>query len=318
MRDIAVLHLLVRAAFALILLVTSLPVNADNVQADRERFLDLAKRGWVYDLRRTMLGRDLSVPLAIHGRNFLGSTLCLVGEVPNQASQQVLDVFFDLHAAIFEVKQDRLYAGRDVETCPKDSAIVLRFYSGHGSDDDLTSDIAWLNEKYRLGLRPRRSFMVSSPAMAQTFFGHAGTATHIMVEQNRARNDPMLEAYYKSILIEELFQAFSFGMDLLVFTPNPSFSSKLQEALQRLPHMSWATDKFKRNLLASNPKALCFFDVFMLVAIAKSSVEQTVEPEFLAFIKTHYETLLEHASGFFERSEFAHIIDPICQPWQYD
>lgn len=287
---------------------------ATAADADRASFVELAKRGWNYELRTTMIGRDMSIPVHINGRDLAGSSLCLVGERPHPASLEIINAFRDLAHHVFGKPLTMRYAGRSAGMCGAGRTVVLRLYSGYPPNGDLSNDLRWMNQTYQLGLPARRSYAASSPAMAQTFFGRRGQGTHIMVQQPALNRLGALEAvFYKSILIEELFQSFTFGMDILLFDRAASFQSKLQELPVNLNRMNWGSRAFMRALVSANPPGLCAFDVFMLHAVAQAPVDQTVEPAFIEFIDAEYDALLSQAQETMTDPRFAAIFAPGCQ-----
>ena len=55
------------------LLVGPLQAAGDLQSADKASYLQLARQGWSYQLRTTMLGRDLSIPVDINGKRLSGA-----------------------------------------------------------------------------------------------------------------------------------------------------------------------------------------------------------------------------------------------------
>lgn len=287
---------------------------ATTAVADRASFVDLAKRGWNYELRTTMVGRDMSIPVHIHGRDLAGSSLCLVGEEPHPASLEIINTFRALALHVFGKPLTMRYAGRSAVQCGAGRTVVLRLYSGYPPNNDLSNDLHWMNQTYQLGLPTHGAYTATSPAMAQTFFGRRGQGTHIMVKQPAFDRLGALEKqFYKSILIEELFQSFTFGMDILLFDRAADFQSKLQELPTHLYRMNWESRTFMRALLRSNPPALCAFDVFMLHAVAQAPVDQTVDPAFIDFIDAEYDSLIAQAQETMTNPRFATIFAPGCR-----
>jgi hypothetical protein len=299
----------------LLILCLTLFWTAGAALADKALYLDLAKRGWSYQLRTTMIGRDLSIPVHINGRDLAGSALCIVGEPPHPRSLEVINVFRELAQHTFGKVLTMRYAGTDVDLCGSGRTVVLRLYSGYPPNAALSADLAWMNRMYQLGLPDGRQYAAASPAMAQTFFGRRGQGTHIMVKQP-ARDvlDPMAQAFYASILIEELFQSFTFGMDILLFDRSASFQSKLQEMPLNVQRMPWESRGFMRALLSSNPARLCAFDIFMMHAVAQSPADQTNDPLFIDYIDRHYDALLAQASDTLADPRFARVVDRQCRP----
>ncbi|WP_299964110.1 hypothetical protein [uncultured Roseobacter sp.] len=298
----------------LIVLFACLWVQALPALADRTAYLDLARKGWNYQLRTTMIGRDLSIPVHINGRDLAGASLCLVGERPHANSLEVINAFRDLAAHVFGKPVTMRYAGGEAALCGSGRTVVLRLYSGHPPNQALSADLSWMNGIYDLGLPARRFFVATSPAMAQTFFGRRGQGTHIMVKQPRPGQVGGLErSFYRSILVEELFQSFTFGMDILLFDRAAAFQSKLQERPMVLDRLPWESRDFMRALLRSNPAGLCAFDLFMMHAVAEAPVDQTVEPAFIEYIDREYDALLRRAEETMADGRFAPLVAPGCQ-----
>ncbi|WP_298976778.1 hypothetical protein [uncultured Roseobacter sp.] len=284
------------------------------VAADRVAYIDLARRGWNYELRTTMLGRDLSIPVHINGRDLAGASLCIVGERPHPNSLEIINAFRDLAAHVFGKPLTMRYAGQDANGCGSGRTVILRLYSGHPPNQALSADLRWMNSVYQLGLPAQGYYAATSPAMAQTFFGRRGQGTHIMVKQPGLKHLGVLErSFYTSILVEELFQSFTFGMDILLFDRSAVFQSKLQETPLNLQRLSWESRDFMRALLKSNPGGLCAFDVFMMHAVAEAPVDQTIEPGFIDYIDSAYDTLLAQAAETMGDARFAAIVAPGCQ-----
>ena len=284
-----------------------------SVLAEKATYLELARKGWNYHLRTTMVGRDMSIPVVIHGRSLSGAALCIVGEEPHAATLATLKPFLELLKHAFGKSVSMRYAGPTVQGCGSGRVVVLRLYSGFPPNRALSADIAWMNDAYALGLPKGRNYAVSSPAMAQTFFGRRGQATHIMVKQPAfERLGEVERAFFRSILIEELFQTFTFGMDILLFERGTPFTSKLQETPVNLSRLSWESREFMRALLRSNPNGLCRFDLFMLHAVARAPVTETVEPAFITFIEDEFDNLTEATNNTVSDPEFQVLLDPDC------
>lgn len=293
------------------LVVSSLlPVSAD----DKSDYVELARRGWNYELRTTMVGRDLSIPVHINGRDLAGASLCLVGERPHANSLEVIDAFRALSRHVFGKPLTMRYAGPDARHCGTGRTVVLRLYSGYPPNKGLSADLRWMDGLYQLGLPGHGDYAATSPAMAQTFFGRRGQGTHIMVQQPALATVGALErSFFTSILIEELFQSFTFGMDILLFDRAAPFQSKLQEKPLNLRRQPWASRDFMRALLASNPQGLCAFDIFMMHAVADAPVDQTNDPAFIDYIEREYDTLISRAADTMAQARFDIILAKGCQ-----
>tara|TARA_R110002126_G_scaffold9774_2_gene44042 strand:+ start:269072 stop:270043 length:972 start_codon:yes stop_codon:yes gene_type:complete len=286
---------------------------ATEGSADRARYIELARRGWGYELRTALPMRAFPAPVHINGRDLAGSSLCVVGERPHPSSLKTLNAFRALIAHTFGKPLTMRHAGRSAEQCGSGRTVILRLYSGFPPNRALTADLAWMNDVHVLGLPKGSYYTATSPAMAQTFFGKRGQGTHIMVKQPALPRPGTLEtAFYKSILIEELFQSFTFGMDIMLFDRAAAFESKLQETPVNLHRLSWESRDFMRALVNSNPDGLCFFDVFMLHAVAQAPVDQTVDPEFISFIDRAYDSLLMQTQDTVADPRFADLLAPGC------
>lgn len=289
-----------------------------QVSPSEQSYLALAKDGWGYELRTTMLGRNMAIPVVINGRIFAGAALCIVGEKPNPETAAVLTAFQRLITDVYGKPMLMRYAGESSRFCGSRRTVILRLYSGAPPNQALSDDLNRMNSRYQLGLPPERYYAASSPAMAQTFFGRRGQATHIMVAQSRGRLSDLEARYFKSILIEELYQAFSFGMDVLIFRRDAQFLSKLQELPVNVHRLPWRSSAFMRALLRSNPNRLCPFDVFMLHAVAQSPFEQTNDPRFLDYIATHFQELEQSAADTLATPGLDVILDPQCGAFSED
>src|SRR6056297_1285871 len=283
--------------------------------ADKAQYLDMARRGWSYELRSTMVGRDMSIPVHINGRDLKGAQICLVGEPPTEGSRAVLEAFRALLEHVHGVSAPLREAGEDITACDTGRLVVLRLYSGLPPNRALGRDLAWMDRVYELGLPSRHVWAASSPAMAQTFFGRKGSGTHVMVQQAASGGDgPLDQKYFRSLLVEELFQTFTFGMDILHLDAQEPFLSKLEENPLRLRHVAWGSRGFKSAMLSSNPPALCAFDIFMLHAVADAPVEQTTTPDFISYINENFAPLQARTEATLGEPRFAPVLDPACAP----
>lgn len=297
----------------LVLILKILALGVAPLYAEQSQYTDIARQGWTYELRTTMVGRDLGIPVHINGRTLAGASLCIVGDRPHQQTLETLATFAKLIKHTYGRALPMRYAGDTAEKCGVSRTIVLRLYSGFPSNAGLSADLGWMNSVYQLGLPRKRFYAATSPAMGQTFFGRRGQGTHIMVKQPAHQSTSPLEmGFYRSILIEELFQSFTFGMDILLFDRSAKFTSKLQETPINLRRLSWDSEAFMQALLNSNPRGLCPFDVFMLHAVARAPVEQTIEPRFITFIEEEYETLLAMADATMSDPAYDTLIAKDC------
>ena len=298
----------------LIIAAFCLSAMASWAAPDRDAFLDMARKGWIYELRTTMIGRDMSIPVRINGQALVGAAICVVGERPHPQVKDDLNTFRALMAEVTGKPLPMRYAGVSARQCGAGRTVVIRLYSGRPPGRALTDDLMWMNDIYDFGLPKGRQYMAGSPAMAQTFFGRNGQGTHVMVKQPRRDSlSPVERDFYRSILIEELFQSFTFGMDILHFDREAAFLSKLEEYPVDLRYFPWDSVPFMEGLLGSNPRGLCPFDIFMLYAVADAPVKQTNETAFIDFIDAEYDDLLGRAQGVFDDARFDTILDPECR-----
>ncbi|WP_246107445.1 hypothetical protein [Puniceibacterium confluentis] len=282
--------------------------------ADRAAFLKLAKKGWVYELRTAIWKSDpLIPPIVINGRDLAGASLCVVGELPHPQTQAVLNTFRALMAEVFGKPLPLRYAGQGLEFCGTGRSVYLRLYSERPPHVAFNEDLRRMDEVFRFGLPSGREQFVASPAQAQTFFGRRGRTTHVMVMQPPPGETTELEAaFYASILIEELYQSFSFGMDILHFDREAAFLSKLEEFPVNLRHLPWGSAGYMQALLGSNPAGLCQFDVFMLHALAQAPVERTNSDAFLEFINSDFDRLEAVSDATLANPNYAPILDGAC------
>jgi hypothetical protein len=301
--------MVLRASFVTLLLCLPAPIVAQEAE-----WLDMARRGWSYELRETMVGRDLSIPVQISGRALARSDICVVGEAPRPETRAILDAFTALLGHV-HAHTPRLIAADGAQDCPETAQVLLRLRSGTGPETGITRDIAWMEARFALGLPPRHDWTATAPAMVQTFFGRRGAVTHILVEQAAGAGNATDARYFRSILIEEMFQAFTFGMDILHLDARTPYLSKLEERPLRMVRRPLpGTPEYRRALLASNPPALCPFDILMLHAVAEAPVTETNGPDFVAFIKAEFADLRARAEATMQDARFAPLLDPACRP----
>ncbi|SFB12165.1 hypothetical protein SAMN05421688_3050 [Poseidonocella pacifica] len=298
------------ALTVLFLLALSLSARAET---DRAVYLDLARKGWVYELRTAMWKRKSAVPIRINGRDMAGAALCIVGEPPHPQTRATLEEFGALMREIFGKTLPMRYAGNDLRLCGTGRSIYLRLYSGHAPRRAYNADLKTLDDSYLIGFAPGREYFVLSPAQAQTFFGARGRATHLLVKQPAAPGPTDLESqFFASILVEELYQSFTFGMDILHFDPEIAFASKLEEQPFDMRNLPWDSPVFMRALLRSNPSGLCRFDIFMMHALARAPVDRTNNPDFLSYIDAAFDDLLGKADETVARFAASSLLDRSC------
>lgn len=303
--------------FVYFCLILSLVATSSTVRAatHKDSYLDMARQGWSYELRTTMIGRDLSIPVHINGRDLAGASICMVGERPNARSLEVINAFRKLVAHVYGKPVPMRFAGNRAQDCGQGRIIVLRLYSGTPPNRALSDDLNWMNRTYQLGLPKDRFYAASSPAMAQTFFGRRGQGTHIMVQQTAVPGSDRLEnIFFRSILVEELYQSFTFGMDILQFDKQGPFYSKLQEVPLNLNRLPWGSRGFKRALLGTNPPGLCEFDILMMHAVAQAPVDETTMPVFIEFIDENFDDLVATTRTTMEDETYGIILDTDCRP----
>ncbi len=290
------------------------PGGATPALDDRDAFMALAKKGWVYELRTAMWKHDpLIPPIVINGRDLSGAALCVVGEPPHPRTRAVLDTFRALMADVFGKPLPLRYAGEGLDSCGTGRSVYIRLYSDRPPHVAFNADLRRMDEVFEFGLPGGREQFVMSPAQAQTFFGRRGRATHVLVKQPATGAPTELEsAFYASILIEELYQTFTFGMDILHFDRDAAFVSKLEEFPVNLRHLPWGSDQYMEGLLRSNPSGLCRFDVFMLHALAEAPVERTNSDAFLTYIDADFDRLETETDVTLSNPDYATILDADC------
>ncbi|MHA6264428.1 hypothetical protein ACXYMO_14585 [Arenibacterium sp. CAU 1754] len=299
-----------------VLVILAFAGAAVSVGAGTERsvFIDMARKGWVYELRSAMWRRDPDrPPVRINGRDMAGAALCVVGERPHFQTARVLETFSALMTQTFGKPVPMRYGGTDLSGCGTGRIVYLRLYSGRTPHRAFNDDLRKMDAVYGIGLPANRDQYVMSPAQAQTFFGRYGRTTHLLVKQAAAAvPTPLEQRFFTSILIEELYQSFTFGMDILHFDRHAAFLSKLEEMPLNLRNLPWDSTQFMEGLLRSNPGGLCPFDVFMLHALAHSPLEQSNTPDFLGFIETEFDDLLRRTNVTVAQVGLAPILDPAC------
>lgn len=281
---------------------------------DHDTFLEFARRGWYYELRSAMWRRTPDMPpIVIHGRALSGAALCIIGEPPHPATAEILKTFSDLMLDVSGKPVPMRHAGPDLDQCGTRRTVYLRLYSGARPHREYNRDIRRLNAIYGLGFRKGRNHTLLSPGQAQTFFGQRGQVTHIAIKQpDVATPTALQERFFSSILVEELYQSFTFGMDILHFDPKVAFVSKLEEIPANLMMSDWDSEAYMEGILRSNPDGLCLFDVFMLHAVATAPVERTNDQEFLDFIAGNFAILMGRTERSWRRLAGNRIIDPTC------
>lgn len=302
-------HLPLILSFTLIAVLLS----AKLAHAGKNDYLNIVRQGWGYELRTTVVRRNTAIPVHINGRDLAGASLCLIGERPHAQTLIVLNAFRDLLKHSYGAAVPMRFAGPSAESCGSGRTVVIRLYSGYPPNREFSSDLEWMNKVHLLDLPVGRKYLVTTPGMAQTFFGRRGQGTHIIVLQPAHQHlNPLEAAFHKSILIEELFQSFTFGMDILVLDRTSAFLSKLQEIPFNLHRLPWKSHEFMRAFLRSNPGGLCAFDVFMLHAVSRAPVDQTTDPGFLDYIDHRYDHLWQITDKTLQDPSFSILFDDRC------
>lgn len=281
----------------------------------RDGYLDLARQGWVFEYNTSIRRRDPSLPrVIINSREIATGPVCVIGETPHPKTRATIEAFDRLLQSIFGREQAFHFGGSAVASCGRPFKSYIRLYSDPPPLRAFNADLRDLDQLYKIGFPKSRTHAIRSPAQAATYFGRLGTTAHVLVKQPNAHSTPLDMIFHRSILIEELFQVFTFGLDILIFDPNAQFSSKLQELPINLRGLRWDSPKFKTGILRSNPAALCLFDAFMLHALATTSLKTTNSEDLLTDIDARFEDLLDLARTTLAQQEFASIFDPDCAP----
>ncbi|QHQ36516.1 hypothetical protein [Algicella marina] len=297
----------------LFLSLASAFAGAAAAEPDKEAFLSLAQKGWVYELRSSVLRRDASMPpVRLDSKKIAQGSVCLIGEKPHNETRATLATFDRLLRNIFNRSEGFLSSGADASACGP-AQTYIRLYSGRPPFIAYNRDLRWIDETFDIGLPKDRDHRIFSPAQAITYFGRKGTAVYLLVKQPRGPEPSELERrFYRSILTEELFQAFSFGVDILVFEPTGPFLSKIQETPVNLRHMNWNDPRYMEGMLSSNPGGLCEFDLFMLHALARTRLTSSNSPAFLQYISDRFTDLEEMAHRTLADGIADEIVDPEC------
>ena len=306
-------QILFRIVLAIALLAASL-ARADSAPHDRADVLALAQRGWVFDFRSSLFRRDPDLPpVRFDARTTARGSICIFGETPHPLSREVIGAFEALLVDLFARSAPIIFAGRGIADCPARQRIYLRLYSGAPPAGDFNRDLRELDRAFGIGLPRDRPERISSPAQAIGFFGRRGDTAHMLVRQPPpGATGPLERTFHISILLEELFQVVSWGVDILKFDREARFMSKLQEYPTNLRHLSWEAPDYMRALLASNPNALCPFDIFMLHALAASDLDTVNTPALLGHLEAGFDALKARAEATVADPRFAILIDGSC------
>lgn len=287
---------------------------AEADRPTRQDYLSLAEKGWVFEFRSSLMRRDGDLPsIQFNAKKIAASPVCIFGAVPRPETQNVLTQFHRLLGQTFAPRAPFSYAGRMISDCAPHQRIYLRIYEGYPPTDIFNMDLRWLDAQFGIGLPKGRSEKVRSPAQGIGYFGRKGDVTHLLINQSdRADPTQLQREFYRSILVEELFQTVTYGLDILKFNAEAPFLSKLQEFPTNLTHIGWGTERYMRGLLSSNPKGLCGFDVFMLHALAQMTLESSNSQAFLDFIDMRFDDLLARTQMTLSSPSFTLLLDRSC------
>lgn len=287
---------------------------ADASEVQRDDFLAVAKKGWVFELRTNVRRRNPNLPeIRINSRDIADGSVCLIGEPMHPQTKFVISSFQALLRDVFDRDSQFEQGGKNIQSCHSNTRTFIRFYSRLAPVRDYNLDLQALDRVHQIGLPHDRLQPITSPAQASTYFGKRGARVHVIVMQPSTSDLSELQRdYFASILVEELFQAFTFGIDILKFDRDAPFLSKLQEHPENLSALAWGSVEFMKRLLSSNPNGLCAFDIFMLHALAQTTLENVNTEMFLAFVEQEFNGLLGLAKATLSKAEYANILDKNC------
>ncbi len=273
----------------------------------------LAERGWKYEYRGSFRRQVASLPPShLLAKTMPARGVCLLGDDPHPLTRQTLMGFRALIGSMFDEVGGLKTKARTVADCPPQSSVFIRLYSRRLPDAAFNQDLQDLNQKFEIGMT-NQAQTILSPAQAVTFFGKAGQVTHIiMLQPHRPKLSPLQERFYRSIFIEELYQTYSFGIDVFKATRGGPYSSKLQESFTNLQGLRWTSKRYMEGLLSSNPAGLCQFDALMLQAILQVPNAAASSGQFIAFIKTRFEHLSAAAQNTIATPGMAALFDDTC------
>lgn len=282
--------------------------------ADKAAYLSLARQGWVFEMRSTLLRRDPALPsVRFDAKAAARGAICVYGAPPRPATRALLGAFDQLLRDLFDRTAPMTFAGAGIEDCPEKARIYLRLYRGDPLIGVFNDDLRRLDRIFGIGLPDDRLQQILSPAQASGFFGRGGDVAHILAPEGGPGPATELEAAFRrSTLLEELFQVVSFGVDIPVFDRDRVLISKLQEHPVYLKHLRWRSPAYMEGLLGSNPGALCAFDVFMLHALAASPFDSSNSEGFITFIDGAFDDLAARAAATMAAPRLAVLFDPAC------
>jgi len=283
-------------------------------QPTRADYLTLVRSGWVFDLHSARMRRDPTLPpVRFDSVEVAKGEICLFGETPHALSRDVMASFTALLREVYDRQLDVTFAGENIANCPARQRVYIRLYSDLPPSRAFNADLRQLDQDFDIRFPPNWLELIKSPAQTNGFFGHSGPVVHLLINQPPREDVTLIERdFYASILIEELFQAVSFGADILKFDHDTPFYSKLQERPANLRHMAWQSERFMTGLLASNPKGLCAFDVFMLHALAAANLENVNSEALLIYVDTHFDDLSDATMQTLDRPAYRILLDGRC------
>lgn len=287
------------------------PARAD-LKAD---YLELVERGWNYAFRGSARGHadDLSPGYVLAGA-MAPRAICLIGEAPHPVMAETLAQFRHLLRRIFGTAGPVFPGRRTIGDCEAGETIFIRFYSRPVPNELFNADIDALNDRFDLGLSGRQRLNILSPAQAVTMFGRAGQITHLsLLEPVFLRISELERDFYRSMLIEELYQSYSFGIDVFKTEHDGPLLSKLQETPVNLRLLEWTSAEYMAGLLQSNPRGLCHFDAMMLHALAAYPGNSAANIPLAVFVERDFDALYEDARATAARAEFSELFDPDCR-----
>ncbi len=279
--------------------------------------LKLVRRGWVYEIHSSRVRRPPDLPeVEFNSSEVALGPVCVIGEAPHPQTRAVIDSFATLLGEVYGRRVPVSYVGGNIDSCPTPQRTYIRLYSGRPPYGRFNADLRALDKVFDIRFPKHWHEPVLSPAQTNGFFGRNGATAHLLISQPGSVNpSPLQQAFYSSMLIEELFQVVTFGADILKFERNTPFYSKLQEFPSNLRYLSWKSEEFMTGLLESNPYGLCGFDVLMLHTLAGANLRNSNTPELLTYFKAELGTLLAKTRITMRDDRFAAMLDETCQTW---
>ncbi|MEO1140666.1 MAG: hypothetical protein AAFW87_14565 [Pseudomonadota bacterium] len=279
--------------------------------------LKLVKRGWVYEIHTSRVRRPPDLPeVEFNSPEVALGPVCVIGDAPHPQTRTVIDRFVELLAEIYGRQVPVSYQGGNIGDCKGLHRTYIRLYSGRPPYGRFNADIRELDKAFDIRFPKNWREPILSPAQTNGFFGRNGATAHLLISQPSVAAPTKLQlAFHSSILIEELFQAVTFGADILKFERGTPFYSKLQEFPSNLRYLSWQSDAFMTGILRSNPNGLCGFDVLMLHTLAGANLRNSNTPELLTYLKAELDALLAKTEATMDDDRFAGMLDKGCRTW---